>query len=218
MCMLAKVTHLNIFRFKFFGLTWSISFLANSRLCWTSLLSSRLQEWKLISTPYTRIKYFKETEKHEKKTTHSSRKRFLPTKHACCGPSNKSCIRSLQNYAITCYLICSWTHKNNSFIYISYLKSKSKQGLLINDKINTPRQMIQFHQMMGQLQREKKGKTHKYTRDESLNKEKIVSILKPDPATVDAPPPETPIISDSFFRLTSSSFSSDFSKGLMPTD
>ena len=36
--------------------------------------------------------------------------------------------------------------------------------------------------------------------------------------TTAGPPPEPPIISVSFFFLTSSSFSSDFSNGLMPTD
>lgn len=41
---------------------------------------------------------------------------------------------------------------------------------------------------------------------------------KPELDTAVETPPEPAIISDSFFLLTSSSFSSDFSKGLMPTD
>jgi len=46
---------------------------------------------------------------------------------------------------------------------------------------------------------------------------KQLKIFKPEPAPV-GPPSEPPIISESFFFLTSSSFSNDFSKGLMPTN
>lgn len=41
---------------------------------------------------------------------------------------------------------------------------------------------------------------------------------KPELALVDVPPSEPIIISESFFLLTSSSFSSDLSKGLIPTN
>lgn len=41
---------------------------------------------------------------------------------------------------------------------------------------------------------------------------------KPELELVETPPSELVIISESFFLLTSSSFSSDLSKGLMPTD
>lgn len=44
-----------------------------------------------------------------------------------------------------------------------------------------------------------------------------IKIQKPEFALVEASPVEPTIISDNFFFLTSSSFSNDFSKGLMPT-